>query len=52
MTSDDSKHFWSNHVKIQADDEYLDPVKAKDVATEKAAESAADPNLLSWYNKI
>ncbi|MGB2928626.1 MAG: AF1514 family protein [Desulfobacterales bacterium] len=52
MTPDDLKHFWSNHVKIQADDEHLDPVKAKDIATERAAESAANPMLLSWYNRI
>jgi len=46
MPPDDLKHFWSNRVKIQADDEHLDFVK------EKATESAADPMPLPLYNRI
>jgi len=36
MTPDDLKNFWGNHIKIQVDEEYLDFVKAKAIAKEKA----------------
>jgi len=51
MTSEDLRNFWGNHIKIQVDEKDLDFVKAKYIAKEKAMELAADPMLLSCYNR-
>jgi len=37
------------HIEVKIDKPHLDFAEAKDIATQKAKETCADPMLLSWY---